>query len=272
MTIKETNEIIKEAQGLKDLTAILTEVSSLRLKRIRKEVEGTRIFFADISSLYSLVKAMAPAITFKKKGTVSLLLTSNFRFNGHLNDAVIRYFVYQTGKFKTDRIVIGSLAAQIFKSIKYPYPVTNISFKKDLPTPAELATLTEKIKDYESILVFYSEFKTVLKQLPTTKDITQTQAAALKQERIKDYAFILEPELKKILQFFDTHIKIALLQQAFLEAELSRVANRLISMDEAQNNAQNFLNQQKVVLSLAKRSIENKRILESQAALSGNHL
>lgn len=267
MTIKQITDTIKEAEGLKDFSAVLTEVSTLRLRRIRKEVEGTRIFFADLSLLYGLVKALAPHLIFPKKGTVSLLLTSNFRFNGHLNDTVMRFFIDQTEKYQTDRIVIGSLAKKIFQSLKYSHPVTYLTFKTDLPTPQELINLTDKIKDYERILVYYSEFKTVLRQLPAIKDITQTAGTALQHEKIKERSFILEPELKNILQFFDTHIKVALLQQVFLEAQLSRVATRLITMDEAQRKARDFLSEQKTLLTLAKRSLENKRILEAQAYL-----
>lgn len=266
MTIKQIQDIIKEAEGLKNLTQVLTEVSSLRLKHLRKQVEGARTFFTEISSLYGMMKSMTPDISFKKKGTVSILLTSNFRFNGHLNNEIISFFVTQTAKLKTDRIIIGSLAKQIFKGSTPVLPATYFSFQKDIPSGQELMNLVEKINDYDQILVFYSEFKTVLLQLPTIKDITQTQKKALQNLSTTKRAFILEPELTKILQFFNTHIKIVLLRQAFLEAELSRVATRLITMDQAQSNAQEFLEKQQILASLAKRNYENKKILEAWAA------
>lgn len=266
MTIKQIDDIIKDADGLKSLTQVLTEVSALRLKRIRKQVEGARTFFTEISSLYGMMKSMAPDISLKKKGIVSILLTSNFRFNGHLNNEIISFFVAQTNKLKTDCIVIGSLARQIFKGSSPVLSATYFSFQKDIPTEQELISLAEKIKGYDQILVFYSEFKTVLLQLPTIKDITQTQKKALQNAVKKRQAFILEPELTKILQFFDTHVKIVLLRQAFLEAELSRVATRLITMDQAQSNAQEFLDKQQILASLAKRNYENKKILEAWTA------
>src|SRR3989344_3485576 len=107
MTIKQIQDIIKEAEGLRNLTQVLTEVSSLRLKRIRSQVEGARTFFMEISSLYGLVKSMSTARLPDRHGTVSILLTSNFRFNGHLNNNIIRFFINQTSQLKTDRIIIG---------------------------------------------------------------------------------------------------------------------------------------------------------------------
>ncbi len=273
MTTAQINSIIKEAEGLKNLTQVLTEVSSLRLKRIRRQVEGARAFFTGISSIYGLIKSVSVEKSLKKKGlpagTVSILLTSNFRFNGHLNNEIIGFFVSQTAQLKTDCIVIGSLAPQIFKSMGFSLPIQNIFFQKDIPSDKELTKLVEKISGYGQILVFYTEFKTVLLQIPTIKDITQTQNTALQKLATKKQArqaFILEPELSKIMQFFDTHIKIALLKQAFLEADLSRVATRLVTMDQAQTNAQEFLDKQQVFASLAKRNYENKKILEAWIA------
>ena len=266
MTIKQIQDIIKEAEGLRNLTQVLTEVSSLRLKRIRSQVEGARTFFMEISSLYGLVKSMSTARLPDRHGTVSILLTSNFRFNGHLNNNIIRFFINQTSQLKTDRIIIGSLAKQIFKSTENVIPAVYFSFQKDIPTEQELMKLVEKISDYNQILVFYTEFKTVLLQLPTIKDITQTQKKALQNLSKTKSSFILEPELTKILQFFDTHVKIVLLRQAFLEAELSRVATRLITMDQAQSNAQEFLEKQQILAGLAERNYENKKILEAWAA------
>lgn len=266
MTIKQIQDIIKEAEGLKNLTQVLTEVSSLRLKRLRNQVEGARTFFMEISALYGLIKSMALTHLSNKQGTVSILLTSNFRFNGHLNNDIIHFFIAQTAKLKTDRIIIGSLAKQIFKGSTPVLSATYFSFQKDIPSGQELMNLVEKIKGYDQILVFYSEFKTVLLQLPTIKDITQTQKKALQNATEKRQMFILEPELTKIMQFFDTHVKIVLLRQAFLEAELSRVATRLITMDQAQSSAQEFLGKQQILASLAKRNYENKKILEAWAA------
>lgn len=265
MTIRQINDIIEEAQGLKTITQAYSEIASIRLKKIRKQVEGTRQFFDEVAKLYGLIRVLGRALpSAPKKGTISLLLTSNLRFNGRLNDMVTKFFIAQTQRYKTDRVVVGKLVSQTLKGFRYPYQFTTFVFKRDQPESNELQQLANSIKDYQQILVFYTKFATVLKQVPFIDDITQIQAASLKRavDLKNKTLMIVEPEIAKMMQFFDSQIKMSLLQQTFLEAELSRLSSRLINMDEAQQRAVDFLDAQKLVLLTARRAYENKKILE----------
>ena len=87
---------------------------------------------------------------------------------------------------------------------------------------------------------------------------------------IPNINFLFEPDLAKILQFFDSQVLTLLLEQTFLEAELSRTAARFISMDESETEANKFIKIQKTLKAYAQRSLDNNAILEnfaSQAAL-----
>jgi len=74
----------------------------------------------------------------------------------------------------------------------------------------------------------------------------------------------------KILNFFDAQLKQVLIEQTFLETELARTSSKLISMDNAQNNADEFLEKQRIFLSQAKRSLQNTRILETITSMIQN--
>ena len=103
-------------------------------------------------------------------------------------------------------------------------------------------------------------------QSPIMKDITQSQASAdTKNSNLGiniPTDFIFEPELVKMLQFFDNQFKILLIQETFLEAELARTASRMISMDQAQTNAKSFIKDKKKDLALSIRTLNNNRLLE----------
>lgn len=264
MTIKQVNNIITEAEGLQILTQSYAEIASIRLIKIRKQVEHTRGVFTDLAKLYGLVRLVGKQTLPPQKNlpagrqeTISILLTSKLRFNGYLNNLITKFFISQTNTFKTDKIVIGQ---------KFPSPFKSFIFQKDLPSEQEIQQLVQEVQNYEQILIFYTQFQTVLKQIPQITDITQTQFAAYKaQIETKKKLMIVEPEIKKILLFFDTNIKTALLQGTFLEAELSRLATRLIAMDEAGQRATDYLNQQRLLLSNAKRAYDNKKMLETWA-------
>lgn len=275
MTIRQIDEIIDEGRSLKLIAQVYSEISFSKLKKIRGEVERNRDFFNEISQIYHLVKNIASRkkiAVAKKKKTVSLLLTSNYGFYGNINSKLIPFFMINTTKIDTDRIVIGKAATEHFKAIRYFHAYKSLILKGDLPTPEELNNLSLQIKDYNQVLVFYPLFKSVLVQDPMVKDITETQAeASQKTDPLLDlnqYPFIFEPELNKILEFFDSQIAILLLEQTFLEAELARTASRLISMDQAQTEANKFIKEQEKIRAYAKRSIENNRILENLASMA----
>ncbi len=288
MTTRQIQDAIEEGNALKLISQAYGEIASIKLKKIRSEVERNRAFFDEIASVYRVVNLMAAqkaiAVPTPKKGTISVLITSNYRFYGNINNDLIRYFIVNTIKYQTDRLIIGETALDHFKTIKYFHSFENVILKKDLPSLTELASLATKFKDYSRVLVFYSQFKSVVVQKPTTSDITQFQPKIDPKQVQKNpslslnlslmlgpalsSSFIFEPEIEKILEFFDHQVKILLLEQTFLESELARTASRLVSMDEAQTNANEYIKQQKKTLNNAQKSINNARILETIASLT----
>ncbi len=117
--------------------------------------------------------------------------------------------------------------------------------------------------------------KSVLIQNPVDKDITQSIDPSLyinQDENVRkllgEFDYILEPDLGIMLQFFDAQIKGLLLEHTFLESELARTASRLISMDSAQNQSKEYLNNMKKELRTARKNITNSRIVETVSVLN----
>lgn len=278
MTIKEINELIDQAKSLKQITQAFTQIASSKLKRIRTGVERNRDFFRDLSNVYGLINVIArghglKSTSIKNGKTLSILLTSNYRFYGKITSELIEFFLVESSKIRTDKIVIGKSGLDILKSLNYALTFTPFSLKTDFPDNAEFLKLSEVMKDYTKVLVFHSEFESVLIQKPIIADITQSEARVdEKNNQSEELAnmhnnYIVEPELKIIRDFFDSQIKILLLEAAFLESELARTASRLISMDSAQNEADKYLTAQQMLMLKAQRSIQNSRILETIAAM-----
>lgn len=277
MTIKQIDELIEIGESLKLISQAYGELAIFKLKKIRSDVERNRSFVSDIAQVYFIVKK----IGFEKgvlglstnSKTISLLLTSNYRFYGSINNNLVNRFIVNTAKINTDRIVIGHTGVDSLKSMRYFHSFTPLIFKTDIPKEAELKQLIDLIKNYSHCLVFYAQFKSVLTQIPIIRDVTQTQvlltkAIAEKQEQnTSRLGYILEPELKEMLQFFELQIKTLLIEQTFLESELSRTASRVIAMDQAQRNANDFIADNKKLILKEKRSITNNQILETVAGL-----
>lgn len=277
MTTKEINILIEEAKSLKEITQAFTQISSSKLKRIRSGVESNREFFRDLSGIYGLINVIAKGrkiTTTPKNGkTLSILLTSNERFYGKITSELIEFFLVQVSKIRSDKLVIGRSGVETIKSLNYALAYTPLILKSDFPDSTEFLALSKIVNDYSKVLVFHPHFQSVMTQKPIIADITQselevnTQTGKSEELIAQINNFIIEPEIKIMVDFFDNQIKVILLEATFLEAELARTASRLISMDSAQNEAEKYLSTQELLLLNAQRSIQNARILETVAAL-----
>lgn len=280
MTIREIDQLIEEGNSLKQIAQAYSEIANLKLKRIRAQVERNRLFFEEISYVYSLVKKLAikrKQALDKPKKRVSLLITSNYRFYGNINSYLLDFFIVQTQKLEGDRIIVGKAAIDYFKASGVS-SYREVLLQSDQPTFSELNNLVNLIKDYNQVLVFYSKLKSLLTQEPTVTDITTSSAlhpsSHLEGEKMQlhlpgeqDFKFIFEPELPKILKFFDSQILTLLLEQTFLESEVARTASRFITMDQAETEANKFIKEYERLKAYAKRSLESNTILENFATL-----
>lgn len=263
-SLKQLKQLVEEGESLRLISKSLGEVAAVRLNRIKSNVERNRSFFNEITQIYTMVKIIA-----KQKGiftpnngkTVSVLLTSNTQFSGKVSSQLTNYFVKNTLNFETDRIVVGKTGQNHIKRIQTDLPAQFVSFEEDLPSYQELKSLADSVRNYKRVLIYYSKLESMLSQKPAVSDITAT-ADSIKLP-VKELSYIFEPEINVVLGFFDTQINILLLEQTLLESELSRVANRLVSMSEAEKRATIFLSEQRSLLSVSQHSLYNLRLLQS---------
>lgn len=276
MNIREISETIEEGETLKSIALAYTEISSLKLKKIREEVIKRRSFFTEILNIYSTLKKTAAAkrkLQDKNPKTANILLTSNNKFYGGIDKSLINFFVSK--KQNGDLFVIGRGGKQPLEEVNIT-SYESIIFKNDLPDSQELTSLINLIRNYQRVFVFFPRFQTIIAQTPVVVDITQQQSSAISDQlsdknKKTESSFLFEPEADKILDFFDNQLKQVLIAQTFLESELARTASRLIFMDQAQDNADEFVTEQQKRLIQVKKAIENNKLLETIAALRSNY-
>lgn len=277
MTIKEIDEKIEEGQSLKAIAQAYSEIANLKIKRIRREVERNRLFLEEVGQVYGMVKTFAikkKVAVVKPKKRLCILLTSNYRFYGTITSSLINYFLGSTRQLPdVDKIIVGKSGIDFFKATKLLSKYREIIFKSDIPTNEELTNLATLSADYNQVLVFHAKFKSLIVQTATFTDITAV-SLYLKgltkefdnKEQNPTY-FIFEPELVKILAFFDSQVLTLLLEQTFLESELSRTASRFISMDQAETESIKFIKQYQTLKAYVKRNLDNNKILENFATM-----
>ncbi len=256
--------------ALELITESLGEVAAIQYKGTHERIAHNAFFFQEIARVYHDIKLVAAKrnIAGKQKAqspktnqTVSVLLTSNYQFYGNLDKQLSLYFIANTAKYPTDLAVVGSTGKNYLEGIGFGKKYEAFSFHTDIPTQVEINQLLDKIKPYSRILIYHSRFTTILDQEATITELSSAESET--EARVKEIDFILEPELEKMLEFFETQILASRLDSIFLQAQLSRTTARMVGMDEAQLNAGKEIDNEKSELTREKKRLQNLRILET---------
>jgi len=275
-SLRQQLKVYEEGLTLKAVTQAYSEIAATKLSKIRSGMENNIQFASELGDLYQLLRqeGFKNSLRFTPKlaGVAHLLITSNNRFYSSLEKPLAKYYLTSTNNIQsaspnlpTLRLVIGKTGPTFLQADRYNLPFTPINLKKDLPDASEIAELIKIIGQYQTILIYHSRFKTVLTQLPVISDITRSLIKP--NPKLTEIHYIFEPELRLILEFFESQILQISLEQTFLESELARTAARLISMDQAETNANDYLKQQSKILGTVKRSVENAKMMEMVSGL-----
>lgn len=264
---------VTQTNSIKLITQAIGDIATAQIKERRKSAELNIKYFQEILGLYKTVKALAAhtktlqAIQREKNGKEMLvLITSNYKFSGDLDSELVNFYLRNTQGSRADRIVIGA-SGQEMVAAKLSREFTYIKFAKDYPTVDELEGLVKRIFLYSKILVYHSRFVTLLNQDPTVTDVSASEYEK-NQTTVEQLSYILEPEIEKMIAFFEDQMLLILLQAILLESEIARIASRMVSMNQAEEAAEKLFDKQERMLFQARKQRANMKIVESFAALN----
>jgi len=272
-TIADLRLELDDATTLKLISSAFTEAAASRVQKIKKQFETNRQFYDEISHVYHLVRlsgktkaaksADGKEITGGKPArTLSIAVTSNQRFYGNLNVNIMHGFLDAVSHAQGDILVIGTTGYDYMRSTGYAKPYEHMIFLHDDPTTEETRAFLDKIMQYETVMVYYPKFMSLVTQTVGIVDITQ--AVAPKDAAPEDEVNILfEPEYGKILEFFQRQVRSLLFLHVMLEADLSRTAARLMTMSGAEERSTELIKQKRSELRKIQASIANAKLLET---------
>ena len=276
-TLRALNADIENTQSIKLITQALGDIATLQIKATRKSVQQNIIYFQEITQLYRVVKGIAlkhkleTAANQSKNGkTLLVLLTSNYHFYGGLDAELVSFYVQNLTKFPSaDSIVIGSSGISLLEVMNELHNSKTLQFKKDEPSLEELSALSKLVSPYSKVLVFHSKFETLLNQKPTISDISEGNDNDANTDNKMNY--ILEPEISKMVGFFQGQIFILLFQAIFLDAQIARTSARMVAMNQAEDNADKMIKQERKELLHLRKGLINRRILETFAGMQNKN-
>ena len=285
---QQLSQEIELVKSLRMITQAYEEISVMKMQKIRDSVLNTRQFmeklaevFGDVKSSYARqIREMAKKkkiddisefTTFNKNGrTVHVLLSANTKLYGDIISRTYRLFEEAVEKNSGDIFIIGKLGKELFDQNhpekKYQYfEVPDMDF-----TVEDLKPVIQQITDYEKVIVYYGKFENIMTQMPQATNVSGNQnlEALVKEEDGSKFRFLFEPQLEKVLHFFETQLFSSFFKQTVNEGQLSRFASRITAMEEALQNIDDRMKDLNGEEKKLKRYLENKKQLGTVAGVA----
>lgn len=270
--IADIKEQLYDLTTFKHIAAAFTEAAAVKLRNIRSQFTKNARFYNEITYLYHLVEVNAKRdnVTMNSQNTpspqipklLSVALTSNRRFFGALNNEIIETFLASSQKDRSERLVIGKTGLDYLRSAQYQGKYEKLVFKTDLPDSQEIGEFLKLADVCDRVLVYYPKFISFLKQTVGVADITQ-KIISKEKEGVEETSMIFEPELSKIVKFFEAEVRLILFKNVLLETDLARTAARLLTMNQAEERTDMEINAKEGELRKVLISNTNMRLLDT---------
>lgn len=240
---------------LKTLAQAYEQISVMRIQRVRGSVLTTRDFLTGLADIYKDVKRsykdeverlnkhhknskiMLSGLA-KNGKTVSVLLSSNNKLYGDIVSRVFNLFAQDVkSNPNVEIVVIGKVGKSMVDTRLPGRKYTYFNLPDQSASLTDLAPIFKFIVSYEKILVYYGRFLNIVSQEPAVSEISGEESLIdqpiEKEEKADRTPFFFEPNLQKILGFFEDQVFASILKQVVDESELSRLASRIKSMEDS---------------------------------------
>jgi ATP synthase F1 gamma subunit len=278
-SLTELQENLESLETAQFVTTVLRDISANRLQAIRAAFEKNSAFYKEMRDLDILVQTYAlkkhpermKKRSERKDSTVFAALTSNKRFFGTLNRDVMSRFI---DRLKNDReikgIVIGQTGKTIIEGTEYASRCTFVEFEDDTPTSEEVLSLIKSLSEYTKVYMLYPTFINPFRQEVGLIDITHKPAVSTVSNITVDYIF--EPDVDKLLEFFETQVRFILFNRVVLDTRLAQIGARLTKMQHAREEAKQRVREMRREIHKEVLTIQSMRLLETFAGFHKRHL
>jgi ATP synthase F1 gamma subunit len=268
--INELKETLEHTQTAEFVTTMLRDISATKLQSIRVLFDANLAYFKELHELMALVQSYAgetkPSSGEQKKPQrVYVALTSNKRFYGTLNHEIIHMLEASLVKDNgADCLVIGQTGRQIIEIAPLSKTPQLYACAKDEPTEKELFEIVSSLSSYQEIFIIHPTFINSFQQHALTTDMTHVlKKTTSLHKRSIDYIF--EPDIPKIILFFQTQIRLVLFTRVMLETRLALTGARLMKMQRAREKAGELVLVQRRIIHKETSTVGSMRLLEAFA-------
>jgi|SRR3989344_6350492 len=267
MTNKKLITIEKEGLlGLKSLVEVYEEVAAIRMQKVRGAVLQSRLFMAGLLEVFVKVREAyrklpdKPATARRLNGrAVAVFVSANAGLYGDIVDRTFEVFSEYVRQEKPDVVVLGRLGVKMMgdklSEVLYNY----FDFSDDGIDVESFDLVMRYLIQFEKIVVFHGQFKTILTQVPVRTDVSgegvAVEQVGLAEKAVREEGhYLFEPSVEDIARVFEGEILASIFEQSLHESQLSKFASRMLALDRSLEN----IDKRMQVVRVAERQVAHK--------------
>lgn len=238
-------------ETIRSLCVAYEQISVMKMKKIKDAVLFTRNFYDELSEVYLQMKETYKhqvmdlakknkikdpeklLLMGKNEKTVDILLSANNKLYGDILNKVFYKFIEETRGRNTELVIIGRLGKEMYDDLGSKKSYTYFEIPDTDLTVSDLKPVINNIIKYSKINVFFGRYESFFSQLALNKNITGDIMMGNDRDLSENKFYYFEPNLEKILLFFETQIFSNFFKQTAYEGQLARYASRISAMEQA---------------------------------------
>jgi len=276
--IREIKNRIKSVKNIGQITKAMKMVATARLKKAQQRILGARPYAQRMADVMKNLASKTgpevhPLLTVRAEGKTALLvITADRGLCGSFNTSVLRQaHGYLRENPDTVLLTVGKKGRDYFKrrgfSIRREWlgVFPHIPYETVLEMRDEIESLfiTEK---YKSILVLYTDFKSVMTQMVTLETLLPIKTQVVEgggktaDHSGGDYEF--EPTVEAILEKLISQYLATQIHRFLLESFSSEMAAKRNAMESASKNASEMIGRLTLEFNRARQAMITKELAE----------
>ena len=282
-TLDDLKKRIKSVKSTQKITKAMKMVAAAKLRKAQENAEKGRPYSQKMQNIVlNLTKSFndpenAPKLmigTGENKIYLCIVLTADRGLCGGFNSNICRLAknnfkkLLSEGK-KLKIITVGSKGLDQIKREYGKYIIKNISFKEKKVISFNEAEIVGKEiidlfnkKEFDKCVLFYSNFKNVITQIPQMQQIIPAGKIELTDNKEEGISYEFEPDEDEILEDLLPKNISTQVFKAFLENAASEQGSRMTAMDNATRNAGDLVDKLTINYNRSRQASITKELIE----------
>lgn len=273
--LKELRRRIKSVSSTARVTKAMQMIAAAKMRRAQQKVVDGRPYSEKIHSILSHLNlvnyndedfelSIHENLTGSKE--LCLMITPDRGLCGALVSNITRVALSDSGNSKEDVVFItigkkaSSLIVRLGKDLKAQFGVSDMPEIQETLAVSKLVMDELKTGQYRSVSMIYSEFITTAIQKPVKKKLIPVEISEDEEQIPLDYIF--EPDIEKLLNTLIPRYIEMEIYHGVLEATASEHSARMVSMQNATDNANELLDDLTLELNKARQQVITSELLD----------